>query len=327
MPANILTRDIQVGTEMAWHGLTQVVDKVDRSNAGIIYPMTKEPLFLADGTPTEHYSIVSLDDKKPIGNPVKKNYKLVSNEQMYELIEKSLAGTQHQIVSIGSIGNREKVFASIKLTDNIVAGNRETQNVLNVLWGHGGVFGVTARSSFTVVVCSNTFAMALARKGEFQISMKHTGNTEVKIENMAKAIDNHYGVTAEFKLAMDSLEKQAVSPDGAKRIFAGFLVREDNPEDISSRTENTIDRLHQLFTGGAGNRGKDLCDVFNAFTDYYTHESSGGENNWRQFESSEFGSGFKRKGEAFRLLRGDSVPDLGDLDVVSKRGERVLQLV
>ena len=327
MSAGILTRDIQTGTEMAWHGKTVVVPTIDRSNCGIIYPMRKEQLFLASGKPTEHYAIVSDDDGMAIGNPVKKNYKLISNDEMFDLIEKSLAGTSHQITSIGSIGNREKLFCSIKLSDNIIAGGRETQNVLNVLWGHGGVFGVLARSGFTVVVCANTFALALAKKGDFELRVKHTGNTEVKIENMAKAIDNHYGVTAEFKKAMDLFAAESVTEDNAKRIFAGFVVREDQPEEVATRTRNTIDRLGQLFKNGAGNHGRDLSDVFNAFTDYYSHESSGGDNNWRQFESSEFGAGHKRKTEAFRLLAGQEVADLGNLDMVIKRGDRVLQLV
>lgn len=356
MPAGLTERDIQVGVNMGWHGKTVIVDKIDKSNCGIVYAMDKKQLHILDddgniitkevpvidkkGKETgefetvpacDHFSIVALDDGLPIGNPVGYGYKLISNDQMVDMVESSMAGTSHEIVSIGTVANRSKVFCSIKLSDNIIAGNRETQNILNILWGHGGVFGVNAMSGFTVVLCKNSFSKAIreGKKSEFKLKMKHTGNCELKIENMGKAIEGHYGVTAEFKLAMDSLNSQSIAEPEAKKIFAGFLVRDSIEEltEVSSRTSNTIDRLTDLFRGGAGNDGNDMSDVFNSFTDYYSHESSGGSNRWRQFESSEFGAGARFKTEAFDLLTGKRVPKLGDLDEVLKRGEKVLQLV
>lgn len=330
MAAQILSRDIQTGIEQAWHGKTNIVKEITKDNCGIVYAMEKQSLFLPNGGKTDHFAVVSLDDGMAIGNPVKKNYKVIPNGMMIDMVESALAGTSHKIVSVGSLCEREKVFCSIKIADDFVAAGRETKNVLNVLWGHGGVFGVTARAGFTVVVCANTFNMALRakKKGEFAMRLKHTGDTELKIENMEKAIESHYGVVAEFKAAMDSIQKQSVSEDGAKEIFAGLLVRDlEGVEEISSRTSNTIDNLSRLFKGGAGNDGNDLSDVFNAVTDYYSHDSSGGENRWKQFESSEFGAGNRIKGEAFDLLTGKTVKGLGDMAEVIKRGNRVLQMI
>ena len=327
MSANILNRDSQTGIQMAWHKATIVVDKITRENCGIIYAMAKQPLLLPNGNPTEHYGIVSLDDGQMIGNPVKKNYRLISNERMFDLIEASMSGTNHEIVSIGSIGNREKVFCSIKLSGNIIAGNRETSNVLNVLWGHGGVFKVITKSGITVVVCQNTFTCAVREKAEFSVDCKHTGNAELKIANMGKAIENHFGVVAEFKQAMDSLSTQTISKATARQVIAGFIVRDDKPEEVSTRSANTITEIEALFNRGAGNKGNDMCDLFNGFTDYYSHASSGGDDRYKQFASSEFGSGNRAKGEAFDLLTGETVAGIGDLDATIKRGDRVLQLI
>lgn len=352
MSHNIKKRDIQTGIEMAWHKLTNVVSKITRDNCGILYPMAKRPLYLLDDTgkpilkqipvvddkgketgefqtvsASDHYSIVSLDDNLPIGGPIMGGYELISNGQMFDMIEEALAGTSHEIVSIGSIGNREKVFASIKLSGSIVAAGRETQGVLNVLWGHGGKFGVTARSGFTVVVCQNTFNATLREKADFKLNVKHTSGSIAKIQGMAKAIDAHFGVVSEFKAAMDSLASQTVTEASAKEIFAGFIVREDEIEEVSTRSANQINRLGELFKTGKGNRGENFADVFNAFTDYYSHESSGGDDKFKQFASSEFGSGNRAKSEAFDLLTGETVPGMGDLAEVSARGNRVLQLV
>jgi uncharacterized protein (DUF736 family) len=64
--------------------------------------------------------------------------------------------------------------------------------------------------------------------------------------------------------------------------------------------------LTGLFNGGAGNNGETLLDAFSAVTDYYSHESSGGEDQpgfrTKQYLSSEFGSAAKKKQDFFRTL-------------------------
>ena len=157
--------------------------------------------------------------------------------------------------------------------------------------------------------------------------MRHTGQALTKLEGMSKAIDAHCGVTAEFQKAMSEFVTQPCKADLARQVFTGFIVRDENTEEVSTRAENQIDDLVTLFRTGKGNTGKDFADVFNATTDYYTHDSSGGDNRWKQFESSEFGMGNRRKTEMFQLLRGQPVTDLGDLQTVINRGNRVMQLI
>ena len=63
---NIQARDVQVGVEMAWHKLTKVEEKIDRSNCRILYPMAMHPLYYqdTDGNFREANGrqIISLDD-------------------------------------------------------------------------------------------------------------------------------------------------------------------------------------------------------------------------------------------------------------------------
>jgi len=295
--------------------------------------MVKRQMFFDDGitgpVATGFNSIVSLDDNLPIGNPVGNGYELITNEQIWEMLESALAGIgiKHQIVSVVSVGNRERLAISIQFDNGEEIGGRLTQNVLNIIWGHGGIMGVLARSGFTVVVCQNTMNLALARRGEFELRCKHTGGSVKRLEGMAQAIDAHYGVVAEFKKAMEEFANTPCDEPSARNTIAGFIVRDNDVEKISTRATNTIDRIAQLYKGGAGNRGENMADLFNGFTDYYTHENAGGENRWKQFQSSEFGNGQVRKLEAFKLLRGEAVPKLGDLETVQRRGKSILALV
>ena len=327
MAAGIQTRDVQVGIEMAWHKLTHVKPSIDKSNSEIVYPMHKEQLQTSKGVPTEFYICVCEDDGKPAGSPVGPDYSLIDNSAIWDMTANALGGTKHTIVSCGTVCDRSKGFISVKLDANFMAAGRNTESVLNVIWGHGGKCSVIARTGITVVVCSNTMAMALGRKGEFNFNVRHTGQAMAKLEGMSKAIDAHCGVVAEFQKTMAEFANQSVKEAVARGIYAGFVVRNDEPEKVSTRAQNQIEALTTLFNRGLGNTGKDFADVLNATTDYYTHTSSGGENRWKQMESSEFGMGNARKTEMYKLLKGDDVYGLGDLNEVQKRGQRILQMV
>lgn len=323
MAHNIQTRDVQVGNEMAWHGLTQIEKQIDSSNCRIVYPMTIEPLYFknADGDLVEANGrqIVAQDDGLPVGRPVGSDYKLIDNTSIWDAVQGGLAGTKHAIVSCGTVDNRSLGFISVKVSDDFKAANRDTQSVMNILWGHGGNKAVIARTGFTVVVCQNTFNMAMREKSDFKLSIRHTTNANVL--DLSKAIDAHIGVVAEFKAAMDELHSVDVKVDDARKIFAGFVSRGEVPETKTgiSRLTNTVEDIQNLFLVGKGNAGRTMADVFNGVTDYYSHESSGGASRWKQFVSSEFGAGDRRKSEFMDVLMNKAI-----LSDTIKRGETVL---
>ena len=312
MAHKIEKRDINTAIQMHWHGLSNVVLAVTRENSGICYEIEERKLIYvkehdADGNPVYQDSgskqLVSLDDNLPIGPAVNDSYTIISNIEVWDLIESSMGGTKHQIVSVGSVKNREIAFASIKIDDNFKAANRITDANLNIIWGHSGKLALIAKTGFTTICCSNTAQMALAERGEFKLSVKHTKNAKAGIANLGKAIENHLGVAREYKEALDMLANEKCTETKAREIFAGSLAPIDKDALLSTRALNTVDRLAELFKIGKGNNGKDFSDVYNSCTDFYSHESSGGENNrWKQFESSEFGSGNNAKTEMFNIL-------------------------
>lgn len=323
---NLQDRDIQTGVKQAWHGKTNIVESITKENCGIGYDMTISPLYITkpDGelVETPHRQIVSLDDNLPIGKPVSDKYALISNTQILDMIGESLTGTRHEVVSVGTVNDRALGFYSVQLDEQFTAANRLTDSVLNILWGHGGNMALMARSGFTVVVCQNTFNAALGRKGrDMNLTIKHTKNAHQRIEGMEKAIEAYIGVAAEFKAAMNSLAEQDCTVETATRIVGGILVPDtfERDNEVSTRTKNTIDRVVNLFQTGAGNSGRNLADVFNAATDYFSHESSGGKDRMKQYVSSEFGAGNRMKQTFFDVLTNES-----EVARVTSRGEKVL---
>jgi hypothetical protein len=321
----IMDRDTQEGTEVAWHKLTIVKEKLSlKEDCGIRYPMVTIPLSYTIGDKvieTESKQIVSLDDGLPVGNPVSSSYGLISNEMMLDMIGDALSGTQHEIVSLGTVCDRAKAFVSIKLSDDIVAAGRLTKNVLNIMWGHGGLMSVIGNSGLTVVVCQNTLNVALSEKGDFRFTIKHTKFAADRLGGMSEAIDRHCGVVAEFQHAMDSMEAIDCEEETARAITAGILTPSTFERDtkVSTRTINMVDKVVSLYRTGAGNKGKTMADLFNGATDYFTHESSGGEDPWKQFVSSEFGSAADSKRQWFNTLSDDSTRQ-----AMKARGRQIL---
>lgn len=322
------SRDSHVGLEMAWHKLTKVVDRIDNNNCGICYDMELKPIYaILDDKQHElpGYQIaVSLDDNLPIGNIVSDRYTLISNRDIWNAVNEALGFTAHEIVSVGTLGNRERGYISIKLTEDFVAAGRKTQSVLNILFGHGGIMPVIAKSCFTVVVCANTFARSLKKNGEFSFRTIHKGDAQLKLSNMKEAIEGHLHSNNEFMESMEKMHSEALPPVDAEALFTGFLTFGDN--ELSSITDSKVDQVLNLFYMGAGNSGKTVADAFNALTDYYTHYSNGGMKKVeKQLESSEFGTAAQRKNAAFTILSGGAIPGFGDLDSLIEKGKVLVE--
>ena len=112
---------------------------------------------------------------------------------------------------------------------------------------------------------------------------------------IAQAVSSH----ADFGNDFLQLFSREVSQDHAKMIMYAFL----STAKLSTRVYNAVNEsIFPLFVSGKGNKGENLADVFSAFTDYYTHESAGGDDKMKQFVSSEFGNGATKKQEAMKFL-------------------------
>lgn len=303
MAHNIGKRDQQTGVKLAWHGLTNVVENITRENCGIVYGMKTQPLYIRrddEWHEIEARQIVSQDDGLPVGRPVSDSYKMIANSEIWDAVGGAIEGTQHKVVSCGTVLNRSLGFVSVKVSDDFIAAGRATQSVLNVLWGHGGNKGVVARSGFTVVVCQNTYNRAMTERSDFKLSMRHTTNANVL--DLGRAIEAHIGVQAEFRMAMNELHEMPATEETAKRIYAGLLA-EETPNTAAGKTRisNVVDCMTELFRTGKGNKGETMADVFNGLTDYYSHGRNPA-NPWKQFVSSEFGSGANHKTQAMDVM-------------------------
>jgi hypothetical protein len=340
MADRIFQYDVHEGIEMGWHGKTHVVPEITLDNNWLTRWEIVPQLLEKKGKPTK-WAILECSDipDLEIGQPYNpETFKPVDNKAFLELVRASIAGTEHEIVSVGSVRNRGRVFLSLKLNgmETFEAGGRKFSSFLNFGNGHDRSSVLWANTSNTCTVCDNTFSINLFsvenaasnpsqvsdNSDDIQLRQRHTKNVTMRLPAMATLIDKAVGVQGEFQVAFEALSKIPFTSIQATKLFTGFIGRKSTGEKLSSRSTNTVNRLVGLFENGKGNTGQSRADAFSAATDYFTHYSSGnGSNPMRQFLSSEYGVGQQSKTELWNILADEDETNYGNL---IRNGERLL---
>lgn len=301
-------RDAQTGLTQAWHGLTEVVDVITQKVA-FPWELKEMPVYVHTGKLTKvpgFKVFVASDDKLLCGKPMAETYQALSNAEFWETATEALEGTGAIVESAGTIMDRSRRFITIKLADDQkTIGGRTFKHRISFIDSIDGTTHFYAVNTSVCVVCANTARMVMGdMTGEFRFKLKHTKGLRAKIEGMSSQIENMLGVRAQFEAALQMAANEPLVESNARNLFAGWLGTD--AEKLSTRAVNTVDRLTGLYRKGAGNNGQTLLDGVSAVTDFYSHESSGGEDKagfrWKQELSSEFGAGARAKTDFLSAL-------------------------
>jgi hypothetical protein len=299
MSHGMKNRDYQLGLTMGWHGLTQVLEVIP----GFKHEILRVPCELAGAEVPGWSWLVDSQSKLPIGSPVADSFQFANNARWMQTVNDALSFMDGaKIASVGTYGDLAKRYVSIEVGETVkyAIGKREFVDMLNLQDAIDGSMQAIAKGSNICIVCQNTFNMSLHGSGETFGKAKHTKTHAEKWEGIEKAIEAFFNKSAEFRRLMETASEVTVTEDRAKAGFAGFLSPEG--EGLSTRGLGTVNRMTELFLTGKGNDGRNALDVISAVTDYYTHESAGGENRMKQLESSEVGAGAKAKDSFLALV-------------------------
>lgn len=311
---------------MAWHNLTDIKPDLSLDNCWL-----NEWEYIAKRVCDENgkalpFSVLgvtdgalNLDDdgneiaESPlvVGIPYSpKTFKPILNAKAIGLLKKATDGKDMHLTSCGTIANRGRQFFSFQLGDSYRAAGRDFVPYYNVGNGNDMSSPLWQNTSSGCVVCQNTFELEMLGGGLI-MAVKKTQFSEFKIAEFGKAAKAILTGHMEFAKQLESLAMIKCNEDQAREWFAGFVGKPGTA--LATRSSGIIDRMIQLYKGGAGNNGENFADVFSAVTDYYTHESANGDGtqagNWKNFVSSEFGSARTKKMQAWANLSVDSLRD------------------
>ena len=323
MSHEIMQHDKQQGREIAWHKLTEVrpdlslencwLNEWDYAPRPVMIDGLKTPFSALGVTDNCEVEICDADgnptgDKTPliIGLPYQtKTFKPVLNARLLGLLIKATEGRGLTLESCGTVFNRGRLFVSFGLAGaNFEVNGQQYKPFLNLGNGNDKSSPLWLNTSNTKTVCNNTFTMNMGDSGLI-MSVKKTQFSDFKLADMGAAIDAMLSGQKSFARQIVALGNLACDETTAREFFAGFITP-DPTAPLSARAVTNLDRLTQLFNGGLGNDGNDFNDVFQALTDFFTHEAASskgdGAANWKNFVSSEFGAGKNAKMKAWDLL-------------------------
>lgn len=314
--------DVQEGRTMAWHGLTRVNPELTLANCWLgTWDYEAKPV-IVDGVKTP-FRVLGVTDNCPmslidengtesietyplaIGMPyAADSFKPVHNQKLLEMISKEIDGKGLTLESNGTVMNRGRQFISLALPDSqFEAAKRKFISFLNIGNGNDKSSPLWVNTSNTCTVCNNTFTMNMSEAGLI-MSVKKTKFSEFKLTDMGRAIAAMLRGQKQFAITLGELASVECDETTAREFFAGFIGDAEKP--LTTTAANRIERLLVLFKTGAGNDGNDYSDVFQALTDFFTHEAAsaqeGSDARWKNFVSSEFGAGKNAKMESWHIL-------------------------
>jgi hypothetical protein len=299
MSHQIETRDIQIARENAWHGKTTIREEVLPTEAHP-YELIESPIYYKVAQANEagvmedvmvesptFKQLIASDDFLPVGDPYGSTYHPSNIEKFWNVVKKGMGETPYEIVSAGSVDDRRKIFASLKVSEGFRVGDREFKDYINIIDSFDKSTSFTTRYNNVCIVCANTFAASM-QMGDEVGKAKHTLNLDVNIERLIKAINAFVGTSSHYKTLLTEAEATPCSRDEARSWLMGVEGR--NAKLATNGMKQKSARMVELFDNGKGNEGRTRLDAFSAATDFHSNESTNRKEGNAQFMTSEFGS-------------------------------------
>jgi hypothetical protein len=313
------------GTE--WHKKAHHVQSIDESTIAPIIqtPIIEKQMFVADFDEKgavipgslnhmSGYKAICADltartdlpeylrQLRPLHVP-KNSYRIISNAEIWDCVLASLKDVDGaKIITAGTLGNCAKFYLSVEFqgesefkTDN----GDKFQSILNFLSSHDGTLTFTTLDSMTRTVCFNTFSYNAAYEGSaFKASIPHTKNAGIQIQNLSEYLNAVFTGRRKIIQSMSYLETLTMQSPSQSAYVASSFFTDNEAKEMSTTSYNKANSIRDLSIFGKGNAGKTRADMFNGFTEFYTHhEGAGGKkaDSARRWSASIFGTAATHK--------------------------------
>jgi hypothetical protein len=300
-------RDNHVALHKIHSWANQTVEKIT-PDLVTPYEVQTEPLFLSENRRLPGWNMLTAtDDGLPVGIPFERSYTPSSIGEFWQNIDDALSGTEYEIISAGTLNNRGRLFASVKISEGFEVGGRQFLDYFNIIDSFDKSASFTIRYANFCIVCENTFNLAL-RQGKMIGKTKHTKNFKENVVKIIEATDRFLGVSKEIQNLLGEADSIDVSEWEARQWIAGATMSHQDQIEGGSLKPRSADKLNSIvfhFHNGRGNKGRTRLDAFQGLTEYHTHASTNRKKNRQevQFETSEFGASAKIKEHAIPALQ------------------------
>jgi phage/plasmid-like protein (TIGR03299 family) len=268
------------------------------------WTVNKKPLICADGFQTESFGLFRNDNNKWLGT-VGKQYELMQNSTLAEnIIEASLGVTQS--FRGGELAGGKKIYYQAELTNEKI-GHDTVKRYLTTLNSHDGSSSIGFGFTNTVVICQNTFHVALKDVNKFRHTSSAKERVKIAREQIKIMLQEENNLMDNYKRMADVKLNDSVTKKVIADLF-GFKEEDFNKktDEISTRKLNELMRFNDIIDSELISHGNTLWGLFNAVTYKTNHDDV---KTIKSLENVMVGSGYRKNINAYNIII-DSLPKI-----------------
>ena len=271
MKTHITPNDRFLSTSQMMGGAT-VVDSISLDDL-FNWELASEPVFDARGheIPKAANIVNAGGESLSIMGDV---HALLQPRAFVDMIGTSLEGLNYKIAFAASMANQANYIVGVEIIGyNEFSINGEPHRQFQLYsYGASGEIAMVTAPMFERVICSNQFSMMLAGNKACG-KAKNTAGGQVRYASMTQELADLLKLREQFSGKCDRLGNTLMQYDGARAFVAGLLATA-GADKLSTRSQNLIRQVVDKFENGKGCHGKTRYDMFNAFTEHYTHDTA-----------------------------------------------------
>lgn len=315
MPANITVNNgvaemMTADGRDAWHGLgarlSQVAtaqEAIEAANMGWEVGMREVFIQTPSGQfmeVTDKKAVTRLDNGKVFGI-FSNQYTPLQNRDAFTFFDSVVGAGEAIYHTAGTLAGGSRIWILAKLPGDLKLSDTDVlERYILLANSHDGSLAVTMKPTTVRVVCNNTLSVALGGETNKLFRAVHTSSVMQRVNQARETLGLQEAYFANVMRGIERLADERMTQAAANEFLVELFGQEENPEAISTRMQNQIDTVGNLFVKGTGNHGVNRWDMLNAVTEFVDHKRTKDDD--KRLDAAWFGGGKDLKQRAWNLL-------------------------
>ena len=315
MPANITVNNgvaemMTADGRDAWHGLgarlSQVAtaqEAIEAANMGWevemreVFIQTPSGQFMA--VPNKK-AVTRMDNGKVFG-VFSNQYTPLQNRDAFTFFDSVVGAGEAIYHTAGTLAGGSRIWILAKLPGDLKLSDTDVlERYILLANSHDGSLAVTMKPTTVRVVCNNTLSVALGGDTNKLFRAVHTSSVMQRVNQARETLGLQEAYFANVMRGIERLADERMTQAAANEFLVELFGQEENREAISTRMQNQIDTVGNLFVKGTGNHGVNRWDMLNAVTEFVDHKRTKDAD--KRLDAAWFGGGKDLKQKAWNLL-------------------------
>ena len=315
MPANITVNNgvaemMTADGRDAWHGLgarlSQVAtaqEAIEAANMGWEVGMREVFIQTPSGQfieVTDKKAVTRMDNGKVFG-VFSNQYTPLQNRDAFTFFDSVVGAGEAIYHTAGTLAGGSRIWILAKLPGDLKLSDTDVlERYILLANSHDGSLAVTMKPTTVRVVCNNTLSVALGGETNKLFRAVHTSSVMQRVNQARETLGLQEAYFANVMRGIERLADERMTQAAANEFLVELFGQEENREAISTRMQNQIDTVGNLFVKGTGNHGVNRWDMLNAVTEFVDHKRTKDDD--KRLDAAWFGGGKDLKQKAWNLL-------------------------